>query len=784
MSFYGAFLETDPAKKDTAWMTEIVSQIRMQSYRSLYDPFKAKKYRDIILSNQNLDYVKRMFKKPEKLEEDGFEFISISVMEKIKNILIGEKLQAEIKAYVNAKDPSMERMKKEDKNLLKNKRLIEGQVNSLKKDLGLPPEKITNDDFNGNYDQFDQMGMDETDDSQIENFFETFYQLDIEADLQKWVNHIFSVNEIDQYTNDFVIDIMAIKTIAIQQYINQINGCTEVRRLNPEDVFIIKGQNKINQKGDVAVGYYEEVTVGEFIKRCGSNFDFFTQFKRIFDSIFYNTGLRITGAMLSPFQLTGNYSSSGDDICIGDPEATCSYQTLMNYKVKLGYIEVKSVDAKRFKKFTSLSGNEKVYEIDPLKKDSKDYESINFNTQERTYKCNFLATSLMDQYVYNHGLVFHQDVDGVEDQYSNFTIKYIQFDGKTIAQIAEAYIKLAQEAFTKLRFLLRRAMPDGRSYNAEAMKDLTKILTGKEGTAVSIATTFEMLDNSINELFVPPRNRDGSLGNIQGGVNHDIKRSLDTKFKSYVEIISWAVSMIKQDIGITDLRNADEPKTNDVNKLEQSALSKSTNATYYIDYMLDYAYKNTAITNISFLQDILLYKDRVAYKYVQNVLGEEGCKRLLSLPKLSVHRMDIFVTSFANYMDRVRVLKDTQTAFEKGLIDYQTKMLVDSIDDFRKAQKVLIHQEEKRIRDLQKEQKAKNDFEIKLDDHKTKNQLLLIDRKGSWELKKGQAQAQGYIDASEVNAKVKLGIEDKKGENEKNKKVLENELEKQKETYS
>lgn len=782
MSFYGPFLETDPSKKNAEWMTQILTQVRTQSYRPLVDPILAKERRDIILSNFDMGKIRQMFKKPDELEKAGFEFIPIAIMEKIKNILVGEKLQQPIKAEVNAQDPSMEALKKDDMNLLKNKKIIESQVNQLKKQLGLPPEQITNDDFNGNYDQFKQMGLDESNGSDIDNFFETHYQLDIESDYQTWVNHVFNTNDVNQYTNDFIVDIQSVKKIAFQQFVNKTNGCTEIRRLDPADVFIIKGQNKINQKGDVAVGYYEEVTVSEFMKRCGPNFDFLQKFQEIFDAVNYHNNLNITGALVSQLQISGVYSDSNLE-CIGSKDSAIPYTTLLNYKVRLGYIEIKSVDIRRFKQFTNKIGNEKIYEFSPLKVNDKDFTVFEDSPKERTYKTNFLATSTMDQYVFNNGLLFSQEVEGIEDQYSNFSIKYVELDGKTIAEIAKGYIVIAQEAFNKLRYMLRKARPDGRSYSAEALKNLSEILSGKDGQKLDIMSVYEMLDGSENELFGTVRNLDGSLANTQGGVNYDIKRPIDSKFKSFVEIINWAVESIKQDIGLTDLRAADEPKTNDVNKLEQTALQKSNDATYYIDYMMDYAYKNMAITSMSFLQYSIIYEDKVVMSYVKNIIGEEGIKRIKSLPKISPHRIDIFVSSMATVVNRNRVLKDAQIAFEKGLISYIDKMLVDSIDNYKKAQKVLIYREDKQQKDLAKIEQQKQQNLIALQKQKTEDELRVIDRRGGWELKKAEAMAKGYRDAAEVNAKVKLGLEDKKAENEKSKKTLESQLKGQEETY-
>ena len=68
---------------------------------------------------------------------------------------------------MDSQDPSLIRLKQEDKNLLKSKKLIDATTNDLKFKLGLPPTNIKNEDFNGNYDDFASMGFDEMDTMEI-----------------------------------------------------------------------------------------------------------------------------------------------------------------------------------------------------------------------------------------------------------------------------------------------------------------------------------------------------------------------------------------------------------------------------------------------------------------------------------------------------------------------------------------------------------------------------------------------------------------------------------------
>lgn len=764
MLFSRDYIEFDPAKKDKKWASRLISEFRAGAYNPLYPKAKAKENRDIIDSEQSMDKIKKMFADPKKMEDAGFEFIPISIIEKIKNILIGEKWKEEIKAYVDSQDPALVKLKKEDKNLLKNKKLIDNTVNRLKAKIGLPPENIGNDDFNGNYTDFEAMGFEQSEQMDIETFFETFYQLDTEIDLQKIINHVFYVNSVEDDTYDFCNDIFSTKSLAIQTFVNKLTGGITVKRLIPENVFRVKGSEKTNQKTDLAVGFYETVTVPEFLKRAGDDFDFNRDFIHL-----------LQGLNNSPKQYTSITFEDGTKI--GEGPNSVTYSTLMTYNVEIGYIEHKSIDCDQYKKFENKLGNTKVYEIDDTIK-NKNYQLVS-DFRERTYASWFLVVSNIEQYVYNSGLLYHQETEGQEDEIASFSIKYIQFDGKTLAEVAKPWIIIAQEAFTKFRFLLREAKKDGRQWNLESLIEVSKKFFTDDGGPAGLQSTIEMFENSANEIYSMPLDREGQPVPIQGGVNFAKPNELDSKFTSYKSIIEWGLIMIKNDIGINDLREGANPTTNDVYKLEKASLESSSNATMYMNTAFDYIYKNNALSVLSIAMDIIRFKDTLPYKYLLNILGEEGMKRMEALPKISLHRQDIYVSSFASYKDRIKVLQDTEMAFQKGAIDYATKVLIDNTNNHRKAQKLLVIKEQKAIKLKQKEVEQQQKNAMALEKMKTDNQILIINTKGQWEVKKAQVQTEGYVRSAQINAQARSEIQTKKGDDEKAKEIIQHQLEQQ-----
>lgn len=760
------YTELNPRNKDSKWINDLISEFRLTGLNAIYSREKAQLNRRLINSDSSIENIKKMFENPNEMEKAGFEFMQIAVIEKIKNIITAERMKAEIKAYVDAQDPSLERLKKEDKELLKNKKTIDFAVNTLKQKIGLPLKNIDNEDFSGNYNSFDEMGFDSDDIGDIETFFQVFYQLDTEIDFQKIINHVFALNSIDEYTYRFVEDVLSTKTLAIQQYVNKLTGQINIKRIIPENLRRIVGENGVNQKSDIAVGYYEIITIQEFLKRVGDNFDFVQEFASILAGVNSYNNVKYGAIELS------------EGVILGDRNTQiCTYTNLLSYKVEVGYIEFKSIDSIDYKRFVNSVGNEKVYQINDNKKDKKQYSKEPL-FMERTYKANFMTTSISTQYVFNSGLLYHQETEGQEDEYSNFSIKYIHYEGKTVAEIAKPWVTMAQEAFNKFRFLLRNAKPDGTDYNIESLMQVSKAFLGTDGKPEDLQAVLKLLQKNADSLWSFPE-VNGQIIQTQGDLNRPIKSPFDNKMKTYKDIVDWAVAGIKSDLGFNDMRSGETPSTNDVYKLEQASLVQSSNATYYIDSMFDYIYKNAAISTLAFVNDIIRFKDTLPYNYILNVIGESGIKRLETLPRISPHRMDIYVSSFGTVQDRIRILQDTSVAFQKGIIDYSTKILIDSINDHRQAQKLLIIKQDKAKKQAQQQAQQAQQYKMQEIQAKTQGEKEIVQLRGDLEIKKAQIQAEGYITAATINSQSGQERVKAKGEVEKEGALLEHQLKQQ-----
>jgi len=116
------YTELNPQNKDVKWISDLISEFRLVGFTPIFSREQAQLNRKLINSESSLENIKKMFDNPTEMEQAGFEFMQIAVVEKIKNIITAERMKAEVKAYVDAQDPSLERLKNQDKELLKNKK--------------------------------------------------------------------------------------------------------------------------------------------------------------------------------------------------------------------------------------------------------------------------------------------------------------------------------------------------------------------------------------------------------------------------------------------------------------------------------------------------------------------------------------------------------------------------------------------------------------------------------------------------------------------------------------
>lgn len=756
------YLEIDPKKKDIQWATKLVTWFRTY-WNYLVAPAEAEKNMRIILSRYDLTNVMKMFKDPKKM---GMEFLAICVMEKIRNILIGERVKAGISVNLNAIDPTAESERNSDKELLEHRREIEQMISFMNSQIGMPAYKIADEEkrtgkkvYKGNVKMFDDLGLDETSGYQVSYFFKVWFKLLHEMRAQDVVNYFVEYNEVKDFVDKWCNDIMGKKCIAGQCYVNEQSGAIDFKYQAPEKIKLIPGK-RADGKDAVCIGYEDSVTVSDVIKRMGNSFNWEVDMPLLLNAVNYTSRRQFTGIFDGNSVVWGRKAMRSS-------ESDCSFSDFLNFKVELGYIEWKTINADTYKMGVDWHGNLR-YIPKPTSSETDHGQNSQYSKEtwytEVTYKSYFLATSSNTQKLFKWGPLYHQNIEGAEDEYSNFSIFFKKEAGPTIAEVAAPWVEIAQEAFTKFRWMVRKAKPKGRAYNYESLIKVATKMIAEGSNKARIETVIKMFEEGINEIFTIPEIDGQKVG---GGVNpnYDLPNGLDPTAINFQKIIDWAVENIKSDLGINDIREAYSPKPNDGFKLQMSTLEQSRNATNYMSEMIDNILRQFAKYTLNAVQDIVRYKDTIPYNFLKRAIGNTAIEDIKELDGVSLHRYGIFVNSFATYMERQRVMQETNEAWQKGEIPYEVKMLIDSIDDYRKAAYIMAFEKMRAKKEEdQKIQIAQNNA-IQLEQLRHKNKMDEIVTEGNLEIRAQQVRGYYYYQSAIAQAQSRENINNAKIEN-------------------
>lgn len=731
MQFFREYFETDPNKKDAAWANNVITKLRTY-WKPLYSSAEAKENMDIILSRYNMASVMKMFKDPKKL---GMEFLGISIMEKVRNILIGESTKAGVTANINCLDPVGEHQRKKDISLLTHRKDIEELLSHLQTSIGLPEYNMHTaknvsgkSPYHGNLEQFDELGLDSSNPADRGYFVKAWYRLKHEMDAQQIVNAFLNYNEVSENIENWVNDLLAKKVISKQAYVNEMTGAYTIGYQSPESIRLIPGR-KANGKDAVCIGYEENCTVADVIKKIGNTFDMNEEWSYLVNAVNFANKTDFTGL----WDGNGNimYGAATDAKNAGSCALISDFLT---FKIQMGYIEFKSLNESVYKMGVDYHGNLRMYsrDVNYVNEDSGYKKESRFN--EYTYKSYFFATSTNTQRLYKYGKLYHQLITGAEDEYSSFSIGFKKVTGPTVAEVARPWIEIAQEAFTKYRWMVRRAKPKGRSYNYESLVQIGKHMVKEGNSKQQVHEVIKMFEEGINEIFTIPK-VDGQR--VGGGIipNQDLPNGLDATAITFQAIVDWATNKIKDDLGINDIREAYSPKQNDVYKLQMATLESSRNATQYIGGTIDALMRDVAKDCLLTIQDIVSYKESLAYKFLLDMVGESTIQSIEDLDNIAMHRYGTFVNNFSTYVERQKMLTDTEQAWMAGEITYDTKLLINSIDDYRKAAYILSFEKQRADKLKEKQLQDAQNREMQQIAAKHQSKIEEINAQGDWHWK-------------------------------------------------
>lgn len=781
MFYLKDYFSTKKSEKDPEWAQRVVRWIRM-NMRQLISYEEAQEGMAYLLGNQDMSFIKDLFQNPALMnltnqtggygkmktpaphsnhdefmqrEMTGVNFRPLQILEKPFNIHKAEMKKMGAVVNVVSQDPTTTDKRKSDESLIKNKEEIEAILHKVYTKIGHPAPKIQDYEkrfgekaSHGNIESFEHMGLDAKDPADVNQFMRYFYKLDEEIAAQDPIDYCMTDNEVENKTSNWMADIWAKKAICAACHVSDVTGKIMYDYLAPETVWIYGGGRRQDYNDANAKAYQQKISIKELLDRFGNSFDFEGNFDKLLMSItFAGTSLEWTG--ISP-SWQGVWS--GSDTFRTTEGRPSSLNDFMALKVTVGYIEWSSQNQETFGETDKESGPSMFQNNQPV--NGERYQTkARFETP--TYKAYYLATSLVDQILFDFGEMTYQQIEGYSDFNVNFSIVTWKEIGAPLAIIAKPFLDIIHEAWFKWKYEIRRAKPSGTNYNYESILGLMENLFSDQelSNEARLQKTLSFLDSSANSLYTIPVGPDGKpLVNNPADLHRPMPNGLSPEVKLYWEIIIGTMDELQEVLtGKAPLRTGDPGGSRDSMNNQFKALEYSQNATYYVPQMLTYLYQQLAAKTMLYVQDIVTYKtyNTLPYKYLENAVGEKTLNTIKGLGKRAMHRYGIFVESLDQTAQRAKLSARIDFALQNKTITNAQALLVEAIKSPTKAYMWLAFFEEKTAKNIQKNAMQMQQMQQQGEQQKDMRQMQIEKMKGDYLIQaeqiKSDSDKQGKI---------------------------------------
>lgn len=769
----GLYAEIDPAKKTPEWANTCINILR-RDWRRLVNPDRILNDRLIMFSMNELTEIRESFQ-----DEDfkkNTKFLPLPILEAMVNSIVEEIMKNPPKAELRATDPSAINEKKADLLLLRNRGIYNRDVNAINQQTKMPPSRVGYEEFNGNVEEFDKMGLNENDPEDL-NFYEEHYQrLHFEIAGQQLLINIIRTNQFDEETiRKLVKDIFACKAISLDAYVSRITGEIKWEYLDPSICYGIFG-NTNDGKKDICRGWENSVTVLEFLNRVGNEFDWNRDWRYLLWGINYCSTTRFTGFIRGgvSYDCCQNGTWVTEMGLEGAEQNFLDFSLAYTYKVYMGRIQWKTPEATGVyvvnpKDSSDITGVPYSYEL--KKKQIKEGYEKECYYQEQWYESYFIATSSTSQWIYGFQKLYYQQLEGANDEYANGTLCYYQEEGKSATEIAKTYLQVAHYAFYHMLWLIYKAKPDEDEYLLDEMLTLAKGLKRDFPQATGGASP--TMDTILNQVIAYNRKnhvRIRTYPEIEGRkqaitFNEKQKGSggLDPLTVAMQTVTQWAEVQIGQKIGFNPMRLGANPPSRESTTSEENTIQYSFNTTGYMYRMVQFVEKHLATVSLIYAQDILKYKDSIPYKWIRTIMGDESFENLKILDKVCAHRFGIFIRDYNIAFEKQRLNQAADMALQQKTITIDQWGVVTQTEDPKRGLAILARME--RQKNKRERRQAVQDMQMQNEmaqaQHDRMMQQLMFERETEWgkadraaraTIMSSQLQAQSRIDVKNIQA--------------------------------
>lgn len=759
------------AVKDNVWADKCITILR-RDWVPLVNQTRCRENKQYLDSMQSLEDIREKFK-DKKFKKD-LAFDPLGILEPIKNTLVEDILKNPPRAEIKATDPTAITDRKKDISLLKNRKIIEGDISKYQQQIGLPGYKYDYDKFKGNVESFDNKGLNENDPEDLSFYEENLQRLNYEIAGQSVLDNVMKLCRFDQdIAMKTVRDILAVKAFCLQLYVDKITGELKIKYLYPETFYGIFGDSG-DGRNDIATGWNDNITINEWLQLVGDEFDWERDWTKILWAINYSGNRKYTGFIRN----NTTYDCCGRDdlmreggFSAGTTTNLMEWTMAFNYQINVGYCEWKVSEATStnivHKDRPGYSFGNVPYHVALSEKQVLDGYSKESKFQQQTYGSYFISTTSVSQWIFGFGKVYFQTIEGSNDEYSSGTLKYFLMQGRSAVELSKPYIKMVNNCFYKMLWCIDKAKPEADTYVYE---ELIQIAKGFQRSMPQTANNkAPKLDSILKELIQYMRDNVVNIRaypQIEGRPVMQLpslegkRNGLDPLFISFQAVVMWGTQMVSSTVGVNPMRTGANPPARESNKTEMSTVEFSINATSYI-YRIQQNLKEKISTSILVItQEIIRFKDSLPYKWLLAVMGNETFNGLFLLDRYAAHRMGLFIRDYNASADKQRINQAADMALEKGELEFDQWFAVTQVEDYKMAAKMLALY--KRKKEKRERQQKLQELKIAQDTQKQKfeQEMALIKEKNAGAFAVASKEAEGLKYAADAQAQSRIKVKE------------------------
>jgi hypothetical protein len=752
--------ERDERKMTSEWASQVVTVFR-RDWIPAVEPGYYNKMKRYLLSKQDMQGVKDYFDDQEFLNKTKFK--PLPILEKPRKIIIDKLRKSGIRPYVKAVDPASIQDKEQDRFRLSSRKANEATRNAERQKIGLNPVTTGYDEFNGNIEEFDQMMLSENEPSDIDFFFKTNYKLKYEIDAQNIIDSVIKLNRSEDNAARYAIDILCSNHTCQQTYISPQTGQIMALYVDPTEARIIWGDNRDSSDAP-AKGWSKMVTVDQILKMLGNAFSFQLHWQQLLMAINSANGTSFDGFIRGGVPYLLSDGMGGISIATNHVEAERQYQYLdwgdcYRYKVSFGYIEWEQM-IDHTEKYNPQS-KQRFWVPNDWKAPERSPFQKEVYTSCKILCSYFLSTGATSQWLFGYGPLYHQLFEGQYDEYARGSMCIVREEGIPSAEIAEIYADLANYAYYKMIWAIRKSKPDRMSYSYESIVEVAKKMVQEtQGTNTpQNAGAFQSAVEQLIERFEKKNImihtypvKDGTIVG-GGGVQHQLLEGrLDALAIQLREVVvEWAEFQILDKWGMAGVANATQPNPKEGLKLNQLFLSQSNSATGFIGEMYQKTNEHQAKMILLYCQDIIKHKDSIPYKALLKLVGKETLVSIEQLDKVAFYRLGIYITSLDTASKKEEVDNAAYVANERGEIQFHEWLLLKEIDDPRKAAMHLAYLKEKAAKVAQERAMELERMRQQTVQMQNEGQMQQIAAKGQFDLQSAQIAGEASVRGKELD---------------------------------